>query len=148
MGQVNLFTKQKWLIDIENKLMVTRRERGWHIHTAVYKVDTPQGPPVKCKICACTRPVASDFCSPIDYPARLICHGIFQARILEWVHFLLQGSSRPRDWTCICSIDRSILCHWATSEVHNARSYIQYLVIICHGKEYEKEFGVRFYRLV
>ena len=26
-------------------------------------------------------------------------------------HFLLQGSSQPRDWTCISSISRRILCH-------------------------------------
>ena len=28
IGQVNLLTKQKWLIDIENKLTVTRGKRG------------------------------------------------------------------------------------------------------------------------
>ena len=29
-------------------------------------------------------------------------------------HSLLQGSSQPRDWTCISCIDRQILYHWAT----------------------------------
>ena len=37
-------------------------------------------------------------------------HGIFQARILEWVasSFFLQGSSWPRDWTHISCIGRNI----------------------------------------
>ena len=52
MGQVNLLTKQKWLI--ENKHDYQRGQGecdkqgvlDWHIHTTVYKIDTPQGPPV------------------------------------------------------------------------------------------------------
>ena len=39
-------------------------------------------------------------------------HGIFQARILEWVVIsYFRGSFQPRDWTCICClscIDRQI----------------------------------------
>ena len=35
-------------------------------------------------------------CNPIDYTL----HGILQARILDWIAFLLsRGSSQPRDWT-------------------------------------------------
>ena len=35
-------------------------------------------------------------CNPVDYTL----HGIFPARILEWVAFLFsRGSSQPRDWT-------------------------------------------------
>ena len=40
-------------------------------------------------------------------------HGIFQARILEWVASSM-GSSRPRDWThvsCVSFIGRHILYH-------------------------------------
>ena len=37
-------------------------------------------------------------------------HGIFQARILEWV---ARGSSRPRDRTCLSCIPRQILYHCA-----------------------------------
>ena len=45
-------------------------------------------------------------------------HGIFQARILEWVAISYsRGSSQPRDWTlssCISCIGRWILYHCAT----------------------------------
>ena len=38
-------------------------------------------------------------CSPLGSSV----HGIFQARILEWVAiFSSRGSSWPRDWTCFC----------------------------------------------
>ena len=42
-------------------------------------------------------------CDPVNcIPARLLCHGILQARILEWVAMLsFKGSSRPRDRTCV-----------------------------------------------
>ena len=54
-------------------------------------------------------------CNPMDYsPPGSSIHGIFQARILEWVATSSsRGSSRPRDQTCIC-IGRQILCHSAT----------------------------------
>ena len=47
-------------------------------------------------------------------------HGIFQARILEWVDISSpRGSSWPRDQTwvsCVSCICRWILCHWAIGE--------------------------------
>ena len=44
-------------------------------------------------------------------------HGLFQARILEWVAiFFPRGSCRPRDQTHVSYIGRQILCHWATRE--------------------------------
>ena len=44
-------------------------------------------------------------------------HGIFQARILEWVAISFsRGSSWPRDRTCISFTGRQILSHWATRE--------------------------------
>ena len=60
-------------------------------------------------------------CNPMD--CNLLSssvHGIFQARILEWVAISYsRGSSRTRDWTHISSIScigRQILHHWATWE--------------------------------
>ena len=45
-------------------------------------------------------------------------HGIFQARILEWVAISFsRGFSQPRDQTfisCVSRIGRQILYHWAT----------------------------------
>ena len=47
-------------------------------------------------------------------------HGIFQARILEWVAiFFSRGFSQPRDRTfisCVSCFGRQILYRWATSE--------------------------------
>ena len=49
-------------------------------------------------------------------------HGIFQARILEWVIISLsRWSSRPRDWTrisCTTCTGRRVLYHCATWEAH------------------------------
>ena len=54
--QMNLFTKQKKIHNLENKLMISRvgRRKGrsrlgvwsWHVHTAIFKVDNQQGPTV------------------------------------------------------------------------------------------------------
>ena len=53
-------------------------------------------------------------------PIGSCAHGIFQARICEWVAISSsRGSSWPREWTCISCITcigRSILYHWATWE--------------------------------
>ena len=52
-----------------------------------------------------------------DGPPGSIVRGIYQARKLEWVAI---SSSRDsywtRDWTCVFSIGRRILYHWATWE--------------------------------
>ena len=54
-------------------------------------------------------------------------HGIFQARILEWVSF--SKSYQPRDWTCVSCIGRWILCHWATWEAQNCISGLNYMIL-------------------
>ena len=44
-------------------------------------------------------------------------HGIFQARILDWVAISFsRGSSRPRDWTCVSCIIGRRFTIWATRE--------------------------------
>ena len=47
-------------------------------------------------------------------------HGVFQARMLEWVAIsFFRGSSQPRDQTCISCVScigKQILYHWATWE--------------------------------
>ena len=54
-------------------------------------------------------------CSPMNcsLPGSSI-HGIFQARILEWVP---RRSSRPRDWTWVSRIVDRCFTVWATREV-------------------------------
>ena len=48
-------------------------------------------------------------------------HGIFQARILEWVAISFsRGSSWPRHWTYVSRTGRQILSHWVTREAHRA----------------------------
>ena len=60
-------------------------------------------------------------CVPMDcsLPGSSV-HGIFRARILEWVAmYFSRGSPQPRDGThvsCISCSGRQILCHWATWE--------------------------------
>ena len=65
-------------------------------------------------------------CNPMDCnPPVSSVHGIFQARILEWVAiFSSRASSQPRDGThisCVSCISRQILCYCATFEAarHN-----------------------------
>ena len=54
-------------------------------------------------------------------------HGIFQARILEWVAISSsRGSCLPRNWThvsCVSCIGRQICCLWATWEAPMAGQY-------------------------
>ena len=56
-------------------------------------------------------------CDPMNCsPPGSSVHGIFLARILEWVAISSsRGSSQPRDWTCISYVScRGILYCWAT----------------------------------
>ena len=56
-------------------------------------------------IWVCAKPLQSylTLCNPMDCnPPDSSVHGIFQARILEWVAIpFSRGSSRPRDQTCV-----------------------------------------------
>ena len=59
--------------------------------------------------------------NPMGYsPPGSSVHGIFQARILQWVTISFsKGSSRPRDQTHISCIGRQSFCHGATWVVLN-----------------------------
>ena len=72
---------------------------------------------IPCFICCCCS-VAKLYLTLLQpQPARLLIHGISQARILEWVVISFsRGSSWPRDWTYVSCIGRQILYHWATWE--------------------------------
>ena len=51
-------------------------------------------------------------------------HGIFQARLLEWVSTsYFRGSSQPGDWTCVSCIGRQALYRWATWKAFSHTSY-------------------------
>ena len=67
-------------------------------------------------------------------------HGIFQARILEWVAIShSRGSSWPRDWiriSCVSCIGKWILYHWATWEtLVDIKMYMTKTVLPFHWKE-------------
>ena len=50
-------------------------------------------------------------------------HGIFQARILDWVAIpFSKGSSEPRDWTQVSHIAGGFFTSWATREAHPRNS--------------------------
>ena len=72
---------------------------------------------IPCFICCCCS-VAKLYLTLLQpQPARLLIHGISEARILEWVVISFsRGSSWPRDWTYVSCIGRQILYHWATWE--------------------------------
>ena len=69
-------------------------------------------------------------CNPMDC-SNLPCssvHGIFQARVLEWVAISFsRGSSRPRGWTQVFHVVGRCFTIWATREVHWATGEAQIL---------------------
>ena len=78
-----------------------------HMHTEVKWSEVAQLCPTLCDPMDCGLPGSS-------------FHGIFQARILEWVAISFsRGSSRPRDWTRVSHIIVSRrFTIWATREGH------------------------------
>ena len=62
-----------------------------------------------------SRSVMSDFCDPMDCSLPgFSLHGIFQARVLEWVAISFsRGSSRPKDWTQVSRIASRRFTLWA-----------------------------------
>ena len=58
-------------------------------------------------------------CDPMIYslPGSSV-HGIFQARILEWVAISFSRESLPKDGTCLFCIGRQFLYHWVTREAN------------------------------
>ena len=68
-------------------------------------------------------------CSPMDCsPPGSSVHGIFQARILEWVAISLSGgSSWPRDRTQVSHIAGRCFSLWATREACSSRHILMLL---------------------
>ena len=72
--------------------------------------------------CLCAQSLNSVWlCNPMDCSLPdSSAHGIFQARVLEWVAISSsRGSYWPKDETCVSGIGRHILYHWATWELIN-----------------------------
>ena len=63
-------------------------------------------------------------CDPMDYTV----HGIFQARILEWIAIpFSRVSAQPRDWTQVSCTTRRFFIIWATN--YNSR-FLSHLIWI------------------
>ena len=64
-------------------------------------------------------------CDPMDCsPTGSSIHGIFQARVLEWVAISFsRGSSWPRDWTRVSCIAGRCFTIWATRKAHNPEEH-------------------------
>ena len=99
-------------------------------------------------VCSCVRAQSCPtLLNPMDCsPPSSSVHGIFQARVLEWVAISLsRGSSRPRDQTrvsCFPGIGRQVLCCCATWEVLNRgsamkekHSFAQYITSVFGRKK-------------
>ena len=69
-------------------------------------------------------------CDPVDYsPPGFSIHGIFQARILEWVAISYsRGSSWPRDQNCLLHWQAYSLPlkHWVSPKLHIQFSSVQF----------------------
>ena len=76
-----------------------------------------------CKdMCMCVQ-LCPTLCNPLDQPLRLFCPWNFSGKYAGvGCHFLLQGSSWPRNWNCLCCvycIGRQILYHWLWASYKN-----------------------------
>ena len=75
--------------------------KGWHLYFLWNEVKVTQ--------------LCLTLCDPMDCSP----HGIFQARILEWVTFpFSRGSSQPRDWTQVSRTAGGFFTSWVTREAH------------------------------
>ena len=90
-------------------------------------------------VCVCAHVLVAhscpDICDPLDCsPPGSSVHGIFQARILEWVAIpFSRGSSQPRDWTQVSCMSGRFFTIWATRETQQCRaSYFDVLVDHVH----------------
>ena len=81
-------------------------------------------------------------CNPMDYnPSVSSVHGIFQARILEWVAISFsRGSSWPRYQTRVSYIAGRLCTIWATREAQIQKEIYHQLVINNMFLKYKKNF--------
>ena len=72
---------------------------------------------MRCAMCVLIQ-LCPTLCDPLDCsPPGSSVHGIFQARILEWVAISFRGSSWPRHQTCVSLITGGFFICWAIREM-------------------------------
>ena len=91
--------------------------------------------------CVLVAQLCPTLCHPMDCsPPGSSVHGIFQARILEWVVISFsKGSSWPMDRTHVSCIGRQILHHWTTWEalcLAQFSSVAQSYLTLCDTMDY------------
>ena len=117
---MSVFTRTPCDSDASSRLRATML-RCHHLHIPslqghiIMILSSHQWPLGLCSVCA----QWPTLCDPMDcsFPISFV-HGIFQARMLEWLAISSsRGSSCPRDWTCFsyvsCIAGRFFTC-WAT----------------------------------
>ena len=73
-------------------------------------------------------------------------HGIFQARVLEWVAFpFSRGSSQPRDWTWVSCTASRCFTIWATREAKVTLKFIwRFLICRIDTRKYPSKYGITY----
>ena len=86
-------------------------------HITQHCLSTMKSESVSCSVMSDLTP----WTDPMDCsPTGSSLHGIFQARILEWVAIpYSKGSSQPRDWIQFSCIAGGFFTIWATREAPN-----------------------------
>ena len=86
-------------------------------------------------------------CDPMDCSLPGSIHGIFQARILEWVAISFsRGSSRPRDRTQVSRLVGRCFTIWATREISIKKLRPWHLLPSLHANRWGKSGNTgRFY---
>ena len=98
-------------IDLPSRLMGFFVKIWSWVHMSGSESEVAQSCPTLCDPMDCSLP-----CSSI--------HGIFQARVLEWVAIAFsRGSSRPRDWAWVSRIVSRRFTVWATREIRRHREF-------------------------
>ena len=79
-------------------------------------------------LCVLVTQLCPTLCNPMDCsPPGSSVHGIFQARILEWVAMpLSRGSSLPRDWTQVSCIADRFFTIWAAQKARLFSYFLLY----------------------
>ena len=97
-----MFTKLVYSLKLPKSLNLLLSDKSYLNVTSVY-------------VCVRTQSCLA-FCNPMDHsPPGSTVHGIFQARILEWVVISCsKGSSQPRDWTWVFRIAGRYFNIWAS----------------------------------
>ena len=105
-----LWKKSLYLKDVFNLYIIKKLLLVFYLACIVkWRSEVSQSCPTLCDPMGCSLPGFS-------------IHGIFQARVLEWLAISFsRGSSRPRDWTQVSRIGGRRFNLWATRKAHGSK---------------------------